>query len=68
MADVTTTGSRVRETNLRVQIRSVEVDLATVLVDDVARLLDAVLKHTVGRWIRNLGNKMRPGGNVARGR
>ena len=38
VADIASTGRRVRETDLGVQVRTVEVDLAAVLVDDVARL------------------------------
>jgi hypothetical protein len=61
VANITTTSGRVRETNLCIQVRSVEVDLTTVLMDDIARLLDAILKHTVGRWVRDLGDDVRPG-------
>lgn len=65
MANITAACGRVRETNLGIQIRSVEVDLTTILMDDIARLLDAVLKHTVGGWVRDLGDKIRPGTNDA---
>ena len=58
MTDITATSSRICETNLGVQICSVEIDLTTIFMDDVARLFDAVLKHTVGRWVRDLGEKV----------
>ena len=57
VADITTAGSRICETNLGIQIRSVEIDLTTILMDDIARLLDAVLKHAVSRWVRDLRGK-----------
>lgn len=64
VANVTAAGGRVRETDLSIQIRSVKVDLTTVLMDYIARLLDAVLEHTEGRWVCDLGNKMGSGTNV----
>ena len=60
MTNIATAGGRVCETNLSIQICPVEVNLTTVLVDDIARLLDAVLEHTEGRWVRDLGEKIRP--------
>ena len=64
MANVATTGGRVREADLSIQIRSVEVYLATVPMDDVTRLPDAVLEHAKCRWIRDLGNEVRPRTNA----
>lgn len=61
VAHVTTASCRVRKTNLGIQIRSVEVDLSTICVDNIARLLNAVLEHTVGGWVCNLGDDIRPG-------
>jgi hypothetical protein len=67
MANVTTASSGVRETNLSIQIRSVEIDLTTIFMDDIASFLDAVLEHAEGRWVCDLGNKIRPETNVALG-
>ena len=61
VAYITTTSCGVRETNLGIQIRSVEVDLSTICVDNIARLLDAVLEHTISGWVCDLRNKVRPG-------
>ena len=54
VTNIATTGGRVRETNLSVQVRTIEVDLTTILVGDVARYLDAVLEHTESRWVCDL--------------
>ena len=67
MANVATASGRVRETDLSIQIRSIEVDLTAVCVDNITRFLDAVLEHTEGRWVCDLGYKLRPGTNVILG-
>jgi len=64
MANITTASGRICETNLSIQIRSIKVYLTTILMDNLARLLNAVLKHTKGRRVCDLGNKMRVGTSV----
>lgn len=64
VTDITATCGRIRKTNLGIQICSIEVDLTAILMDDTARLLDAVLKHAVGRWVRDLGDKVGLGTNI----
>jgi hypothetical protein len=54
VTDITAAGGGVCETNLGIQICSVEIDLTTILMDDIARLLDAVFKHTVSRRVGDL--------------
>ena len=67
MTNIAAASGRVRETNLSIQVCSVEVYLASVFMDDIARLLDAVLKHTESRRVCDLGNKMKPGTSVVLG-
>jgi hypothetical protein len=67
MTNIAAASGRVRETNLSIQVCSVEVYLAAVFMDDIARLLDAVLKHTEGRRVCDLGNKMKPGTGIVLG-
>ena len=54
MTNIAATGSRVRETDLGIQICTIEINLTTVFMDDIACCLDAVLKHAEGRWVRDL--------------
>ena len=67
MTNIAAASGRVCETNLSIQICSVEVYLAAVFMDDIARLLDAVLEHTEGRRVCDLGNKMKPGTSIVLG-
>lgn len=59
VTDITTTDSRIRESDLGIQIRSVEIDLTAILMYDVARFLHTVFKHAVSRWVRDLRDNVR---------
>ena len=54
VANITTAGSRVGQTNLCVEVGTVEVNLTAVVVDDIASVLDTRLKHSESRGIGDL--------------
>ena len=51
VADIATTGRRVRETNLSVQIGTIQIHLTAVVVDDLASILDTGLEDAEGRGV-----------------
>jgi len=56
VANVTTTNSGIRETNLRVEICAIKVYLATILVDNVTSVTDNLFKHPKCRRVCYLVN------------
>jgi len=54
VADITTTSSRISQSNLSIQVGAIQIDLSTIVVNYLTSILDAFFKDTKGRWIGNL--------------
>lgn len=54
MAHISTTNSRIRQSNLGIQVGTIQIHLSAVLVDNLACICNAIFKYTKRRGVRDL--------------